>query len=60
MTPPPGPAILAGMDHAAALAVWGYAQGDPRLIGAAVILVGAAAIGYVVRRVWQVRRERRR
>lgn len=44
----------------AAIGVWDYAEGDARLIGAVVLLVVGAAIGYVARRLWAMRRERRR
>jgi hypothetical protein len=42
-----------------AIALWESARG-PRVLGAAVLLVAAAAIAYVARRVWSARRERRR
>jgi len=42
-----------------AIALWDSARG-PRVLGAAVLLVAAAAIAYVARRLWSARRERRR
>jgi multisubunit Na+/H+ antiporter MnhE subunit len=36
-----------------AAAWWGYAEGNPTLVGIAVGLVVAAAIVYVVRRFWR-------
>ena len=38
----------------------GGSAGEARLLGAAVLLVVAAAIAYVARRLWLARRERRR
>lgn len=38
----------------------GDSAGDGRLLGALVLLVAAAAIAYVARRLWLARRERRR
>jgi hypothetical protein len=42
-----------------AIALWDSARGE-RVLGAAVLLVVAAAIGYVARRLWSARRDRRR
>jgi hypothetical protein len=44
----------------AALGLWDYAEGDARLVGALVLIVVAATIAYVARRLWAARRERRR
>jgi hypothetical protein len=30
--------------------MWGYAQGNATIVGIVVVIIGAAAIGYVVRR----------
>jgi hypothetical protein len=30
--------------------MWGYAEGNATLVGAVVVLIAAAAIGYLVRR----------
>ncbi len=35
--------------------MWGYAKGDTIAVGVAVVLVAAAAITYLVRRLWQRR-----
>ena len=42
-----------------AIDLWGYAEGDARLVGGAVAVVVAAAVGYVARRLWSSRRERK-
>lgn len=34
-------------------AMWGYAQGNATIVGIVVVIIGAAAIGYVVRRLWR-------
>jgi hypothetical protein len=44
----------------AALGLWDYAEGDARLVGALVLIVVAAAIAYVGRRLWAAHRDRRR
>jgi hypothetical protein len=33
--------------------MWGYAQGNATVVGIVVAIIGAAAIGYVVRRLWR-------
>lgn len=33
--------------------MWGYAEGNPTLVGIVVILIAGAAVGYVARRVWK-------
>ena len=33
--------------------MWGYAQGNATIVGIVVVIVGAAAIVYVVRRLWR-------
>jgi hypothetical protein len=33
--------------------MWGYAQGNATVIGFVVVIICAAAIGYVVRRLWR-------
>ena len=33
--------------------MWGYAEGNPTLVGIVVILITGAAVGYVVRRLWK-------
>jgi len=35
---------------------WGYAEGDRTLVGAAVVLIVAAAIGFVLKRLLERRR----
>jgi hypothetical protein len=32
--------------------MWGYAEGNPTAVGIAVAAISAAAIGYVLRRLW--------
>ena len=32
--------------------LWGYVEGDARLVGAVVAVVGAAAVVWLVRRIW--------
>lgn len=32
---------------------WGYAVGNPTLVGVVVMLVVAAALGFVARRLWR-------
>jgi hypothetical protein len=32
--------------------MWGYAQGNATLVGIVVVIIGAAAVAYVVRRLW--------
>jgi hypothetical protein len=34
-------------------AMWGYAQGNETIVGIVVVIIGAAAIGYVARRLWR-------
>jgi hypothetical protein len=43
------------MDQTAipALALWGYAEGNPTLVVIVALVIVAAAIGYVVRRWWR-------
>jgi hypothetical protein len=33
--------------------MWGYAEGNPTIVGIVVVIIGVAAIGYVVRRLWR-------
>ena len=33
--------------------MWGYAEGNPTLVGIVVILVAIAAVVYVARRFWK-------
>jgi len=33
--------------------MWGYAQGNATVVGIVVAIIGAAAISYVVRRLWR-------
>ena len=33
--------------------MWGYAEGNPTLVGIVVIVIAAAAVAYVVRRLWK-------
>jgi hypothetical protein len=33
--------------------MWGYAEGNTTMVGIVVVLIGGAAIGYVVRRLWR-------
>ncbi len=35
--------------------MWGYAEGNATIVGIVVALIGAAAIGYVARRLWRGR-----
>ena len=46
LTPPVVPFILLGK-------MWGYAEGNPTLVGIVVIIITGAAIGYVARRLWK-------
>jgi uncharacterized membrane protein len=32
---------------------WGYAEGNPTLVGIVVVIIAVAAIVFVVRRVWR-------
>jgi len=41
---------------AATLALWGYAETDPTLVGVLVAIVVASGLGFVVRRWWTHRR----
>jgi high-affinity Fe2+/Pb2+ permease len=34
-------------------AMWGYAQGNATIVGIVVLIIGAAAIVYVARRLWR-------
>jgi hypothetical protein len=38
---------------------WGYAEGNPVLVGVAGVIVAAAAVGYVVKRILQLLKDRR-
>jgi hypothetical protein len=52
--------MLEGMHGPAALALgWGYAEGDPRWVGAIVIAVAIAAVAFLVYRAVLVLRFRR-
>jgi hypothetical protein len=33
--------------------MWGYAQGNATIVGIVVVIISAAAIGYVARRLWR-------
>lgn len=33
--------------------MWGYAEGNPTMVGIVVVIIAAAAIGYVARRLWR-------
>lgn len=33
--------------------MWGYAQGNATVVGIVVVIIGAAAVGYVGRRLWR-------
>ena len=33
--------------------MWGYAEGNATIVGIVVVIIGAAAIGYVVRQLWR-------
>jgi hypothetical protein len=33
--------------------MWGYAEGDPVLVGIVVVIVAIAAIAYVTRHLWR-------
>jgi hypothetical protein len=33
--------------------MWGYAEGNATVVGIVVVVIAAAAIGYVVRRLWR-------
>ncbi len=33
--------------------MWGYAEGNATVVGIVVVLVGAAAVAYVARRLWR-------
>jgi uncharacterized membrane protein (DUF4010 family) len=33
--------------------MWGYAEGNPTLVGIVVIIIAIAAVGYVARRLWK-------
>jgi hypothetical protein len=33
--------------------MWGYAQGNATVVGIVVVIIGAAAIGHVTRRLWR-------
>jgi hypothetical protein len=35
---------------------WGYAEGNPTVVGVVVVVVAIAAVGYVARRLWQGRK----
>jgi hypothetical protein len=35
-----------------AVGCWGYAEGNPTLVGIVVVIISIAAVGYVVRRFW--------
>jgi hypothetical protein len=39
---------------------WGYAEGNPTVVGLVVVVIAGAAVGYVGRRVWRARRARSR
>jgi hypothetical protein len=34
-------------------AMWGYAEGNATVVGIVVVIIAAAAIGYVARRLWR-------
>lgn len=33
--------------------MWGYAEGNPTLVGIVVIIIAVAAVAYVARRFWK-------
>jgi hypothetical protein len=33
--------------------MWGYAEGNPTLVGIVVVLVALAAVGFIARRLWR-------
>jgi hypothetical protein len=33
--------------------MWGYAEGSTTVVGMVVVIIGAAAVGYVARRLWR-------
>jgi hypothetical protein len=35
------------------VAWWGYAEGNPTLVGIVVVIISIAAVAYVVRRFWK-------
>jgi hypothetical protein len=35
------------------VAWWGYAEGNPTLVGIVVVIISIAAVAYVVRRLWK-------
>ena len=35
------------------MALWGYAEANPTLVGLVVVIVALAAIAYVARRLWR-------
>ena len=39
----------------AVAAWWGYAEGNSTIVGIVVVLIGIAAIAFVVRRLWRRR-----
>ena len=33
--------------------MWGYAEGNATVVGIVVLIIAAAAIGYIARRLWR-------
>jgi hypothetical protein len=33
--------------------MWGYAEGNATVVGVVVVIIGIAAIGYVIRQLWR-------
>ena len=36
--------------HPVVRPMWGYAEGNPTIVGIVVVIIGLAAVGYIVRR----------